>query len=535
MPSHGELVEPRYASLRGSSKMTIDALLGSAVGRYPDHPFVVDEERRFTYAEFDAEIDRAARGLMALGVKPGDRVALWMSNIWEWICTQFAVTRAGAVLCPLNTRLRTDDLSHILANSGASVVVTQPRSGDYSYIDTLAQIIQRGDLPALRHVVVARSAGPMTGSYVSWDDLIRKGKHHSQAPSPATDPALMAYILYTSGTTSYPKGVMLSHCNLNNAVNLATDLRQHDCIFLCFPLFAITGCHNAVLASLVVGGTIVLQERFEPEGALAQIQRNGCTVFAGIFYIIKEIVASPAFSPERVKSLRLANIFPRRPEHVPTLRRLGVQSVANGYGMTETCGPFTYGMGFAPEIVASEGYPWPDNELRIVGEDGRDQPPGEIGTIHVRGNQVMMGYFNRPDATSASLSEDGWFNTGDVGRVDENGLLTWVGRNSDIYKCTGFNVASLEVEEFLRQHSDIVEVAIAGVPDASKGEVGAAFVVTKSGAALSLAEIVAFCNGRIASYKIPGHAITLPSLPKTASGKIRKLELVDTYFKDRNK
>lgn len=525
---------PFYASRRGAPRITIDALFAGAVAANRDRPFVTDEERSFTYGEFEALVDSAARGLMAIGVRPGDRVALWMSNIWEWIATQFAVTRAGAVLCPLNTRLRTDDLSHILGNCGASVIVTQASSGGYSYLATLEEIMKRGELPALRHVVVCRGDGGSNGSHIGWSDLLVRGQASGQAPSPATDAGLLAYILYTSGTTSYPKGVMLSHANLNNAVNLATDLLPHDCIFLGYPLFAITGCHNAVLASLVVGGTIVLQERFDPAGAIAQIERNRCTVFAGIVYLIKEIIAAPEFQPERTKTLRLANIFPRRPEHVPALRRLGVESVANGYGMTETSGPFTYGIGFDPKVIASEGKPWPDNELRLVGEDGSDQPVGEIGTIHVRGNQVMMGYFGRPDATAASLSPDGWFNTGDVGRLDENGLLTWIGRNSDIYKCTGFNVASLEVEEFLRQHPDIQEIAIAGVPDPSKGEVGAAFIVTRSGDELPLQDLVAFCSGRIASYKIPGHALTLPELPKTASGKVRKVELVATHFKDRD-
>src|SRR5690606_23298882 len=204
----------------------------------------------------------------------------------------------------------TDDLAHILADCGAAVVVTQATSGDYSYVATLTRIMERGDLPTLRHVVVCRAEGTQNDPFISWDDLMARGKASTEVPRPASDVGLMAYILYTSGTTSYPKGVMLSHANLNNAVNLASDLRAHDRIFLCYPLFAITGCHNAVLASLVVGGAIVLQERFDPAGAIEQIERHACTVFAGIVYIINEIIASPSFSPERVQTLRLANIFP---------------------------------------------------------------------------------------------------------------------------------------------------------------------------------------------------------------------------------
>ncbi|MBT4486085.1 MAG: acyl--CoA ligase [Rhodospirillaceae bacterium] len=514
-------------------EMTVDAMFRRAVAHWPKRPFVIADGTRISYAEMEAHVEQSGRGLLALGVAPGDRVALWMSNIWEWIVVQLAVTRMGAVLTPINTRLRVDDMGHILRDCGATVLFTQGASKEFSYVEVMGEILTAlGPDTSLRHVVVARSAGStevlagaMPQLFVTWDDFMAGAEAIDDAPHPATDPGELAYILYTSGTTSLPKGVMLSHACLNHAINIAGAFQDGDITFLVYPLFAITGCHNAVLKSILLGGCIVMQERFEAAEALALIERHGCTVIGCIINVLDEIAALPDFDATQVASLRIANVFPRRPEHLDLLQRFGVAAATTGYGMTETTGPVSFIADLDPASMTSEGRPWPGDEVRLLREDGGEAEVGEDGAIIVRTRHNMIGYFNNPEATAKTIDQDGWLHTGDIGRWDAQGRLTWVGRANDIIKSSGFNFASQEVEAYLSRHAAVEEVAIVGVPDRGKGEVAAAFVVPNTGMSMELEAMRAFCAGQIASYKIPGHLFIRNELPKTASGKVRKVEL----------
>lgn len=509
---------------------TVDQMLVHARAHWPEEIFIAADGVELRYAEVGARVDALARGLTALGLAPGDRVALWMSNIWEWVVAQFAVTRCGAVLTPLNTRLRSDDLAHALRDSGARVLITQDHAGEFSYVATVRGLVEAGRVPALAHVVVARPAPGLAAPLLGWDDVLARGRAGSAEPQPAQDAQQLAYILYTSGTTSRPKGVMLSHANLNNAFRTRRRLQRGDFNFLVFPLFAITGCHNAVLGALLVGAGLVLQQRFDAEEAIDLIERYRCKALGAIVTVLPALLQAKNFRADRVASLAHLNVFPRRPQHVPLFQALGVASVSAGYGMTETAGPLTFNEDMGEAGLRTEGRPWPGTEIRIVDDAGRDLPDGSEGQILARSPQVMLGYFRQPEATAQAIDAEGWLHTGDVGRRDAEGRITWVGRRSDVYKSSGFNVASAEVEAFLAQHPAVAEVAVIGVPDADKGEVGAAFVVARPGQALDLAGLRAFCQGQIAAYKTPGHVVVLPAFPKTTSGKVRKLELRATHF-----
>ena len=511
---------------------TIDPILTVAAEQWPDRPFIIFEGRNHTYRTISECADQLARGLMALGVEPGDRVALWMSNRVEWIIAQFAVTRLGGVLVPLNTRLRSVDIAHMLRDSGSVALITQHRADGFAYIDVISEVLAEGDCPALRHVVVAAADVELEPPFIPWNKVVRDDCGATTLPEPETDAQALAYILYTSGTTGLPKGVMLSHRNLNNCFNLAGQMREGDLFFLAYPLFAITGCHNTVLATALVGGTIVLQERFEPDEAVSLIEQHRCQWFGGHITAVEQLVTCRAFTPERVASLRSGRIFPRRPQHLEILRKLGLKTAMSGFGLTESSGPLVNNSGMDPETVATEGQPWPGNEIEIRDPNGNVLPAGEEGIIFARSPQVMLGYFNNPEATAQTLVEDGWLRTGDMGRLDGDGNLIFISRYDDVYKCMGFNVAGDEVEAFLGGHPDIADVAVIGVPDASKGAVGAAFVIPKSGVDVSLADIVNFCKGRIASYKTPGHVICVPEFPRTAMGKVRKRELRSAHFSD---
>jgi fatty-acyl-CoA synthase len=509
---------------------TIDPILASATERWSERPFIHFESRSYSYREVMADAERMARALIALGIQPGDRVALWMSNRIEWIIAQFAVTRLGAVLVPLNTRLRSVDISHMLRDSGSVVLITQHRADGFNYIDVVRDVLEAGDCPDLRRVIVAAPEDDLEPFFLSWAALADMADHADTDPVPEADIHAMAYILYTSGTTGLPKGVMLSHRNLNNCFNLAGQMSDGDVFFLAYPLFAITGCHNTILATALVGGTVVLQERFDPDEAVTLIERHQCTWIGGHITAIEQLVSCSTFAPERIASLHSGRIFPRRPQHLPLLRKLGLKSAMSGFGLTESSGPLVNNSGLDEATVSTEGRPWPGNEIQIRDPDGAVLPTGEDGIIFAKSPQIMLGYFNNPDATARTLVDGGWLRTGDMGRLDADGNLTFISRYDDVYKCMGFNVAGDEVEAFLVDHPGIAEVAVIGVADDRKGAVGAAFLITEPNTVVSLEDVVEFCKGRIASYKTPGHVICVPAFPRTAMGKVRKRELRHMHF-----
>jgi fatty-acyl-CoA synthase len=509
---------------------TIDPILASATERWAERPFIHFEGQSYSYGEVMADADRIARGLIALGVRSGDRVALWMSNRIEWIIAQFAVTRLGAVLVPLNTRLRSVDISHMLRDSGSVALITQHSAEGFNYIDVVREVLKEGGCPDLKRVIVAAPEGELESIFLSWAALADMADHADTDPVPETDINAMAYILYTSGTTGLPKGVMLSHRNLNNCFNLAGQMSDGDVFFLAYPLFAITGCHNTILATALVGGTVVLQERFDPDEAVTLIEEFQCTWIGGHITAIEQLVGCSTFAPERVAHLQCGRIFPRRPQHLPLLRKLGLNSAMSGFGLTESSGPLVNNSGLDEETVSTEGRPWPGNEIQIRDPDGAILPAGEDGLIFAKSPQIMLGYFNNPEATARTLVDNGWLRTGDMGRLDADGNLTFISRYDDVYKCMGFNVAGDEVEAFLIDHPGIAEVAVIGVSDDRKGAVGAAFLILEPGAVVSLEDVVEYCKGRIASYKTPGHIICVPAFPRTAMGKVRKRELRETHF-----
>lgn len=506
---------------------TVDGIFAAAVGRWPDRHFIETAEGSLTYAEVDRLAGFVAHALVRSGVKSGDRVAVWMSNIWEWVVVQFAVTKIGAVLTPINTRLRKEDLRQVLSDSGAKVLFTQALTKGFSYLDVLNEFDPlRAAFPNLERVIVARPEGPLPAYCTDWDSLVKEGEavHGSVRVQPETNVDRMAYILYTSGTSSLPKGVMLSHRNLNNCFNMLWDFRDGEKLFLGYPLFAITGCHNAVLGMALLGGCLVLQETFDAVEANELIQARSCTSIGAIFGVVKDIADASNFDRDKSPALRHVVVFPRHASQIGVYRKLGVETASVAYGLTETTGCVVYTSDLSEENMSCVGQLLPEVELKILGKDGSLVVPGEQGEIYVRGPSVMLGYFNKPEETAKSIV-DGWLRTGDAGFMDTEGRLTFVSRLSDIYKCSGFNVASAEVEAFVAGHPAVAEVSVIGVPDPDRYEVGAAYVVLNPNAELTLGELQAFCRGRIASYKVPGHLRVVDALPKTASGKVRKAAL----------
>lgn len=530
----------RHADLHGKDSAgaitlerpsTIDSILVRRAARCPDAPFLHFEGACWTFQEVDTAVNRTAIALLELGVKPGERIALWMSNCPEWVIAQFAATRLGAILVPLNTRLRRDDLAYALSDCGARAVFTQANSAGFSYVELLQDILDANLCPELRHIVIAKEDGvDLTPPMMGWRALQEIGANSAMQPCPADQPSDLAYIAYTSGTTSAPKGAMLSHTNLNNAYNIAEVYFEGDTVFVTFPLFAVTGCHNTVLAAVIAGVSLVLQERFDPIEALTLIEKHKCTVFNGMIHSLKEVGAALDVNSKQIKTLRHANVFPRGLENQPLFAKFKFATAGTGYGMTETSGPVTHAIDPIDNFSPGAGMPWAGNVVRVVGADGNDVEPGEVGVILVRSSQVMLGYYNKPEATEKAISTDGWLNTGDMGFLTEEGVLSWIGRNDDVYKTSGFNVSGMEVEAFLAGHPKLADVAVVGVPDDKKGAAGAAFVIPKPGEEITMGDIEVFCRGRIASHKIPSHVISVSSFPCTTNGKVRKLQLRAEHF-----
>lgn len=497
-------------------------LLRSVVDSHGERPFIFDGERTVTYAEFWDTALHVARCLRTAGVEPGDRVALWLSNRLEWIVSQFAVTFAGGVLVALNTRLRAEDLAHALDDCGAKLLITQARSGGHDFAGLLAGILDRTQL---RTVVLVDAEGTaLPAGHLTWEALVAEPGDQYDIPQTALDD--IAYLLYTSGTTSRPKGVMLTHRSLNNSRNVARRLRDGEVTFVGFPLFALTGCQNAVLAAVACGGAVIVRESFDGAAALRDIQRHGATHYAGPAPLVEALAeALPQGAPPVLES---ASVMPYSVQQAPTWKRLGLRWVATGYGMTESGGPATIAEIEVGQQAHSNGRPFPGNRVRIVDESGQVLGPDQVGHVLLYTPHRMLGYWRQPEATAGVLHQDGWLRTGDIGTMSSAGDFTWVGRDKDVYKSSGFIVASQEVESFLSQHPDVDQVAVVPMPDPLKGEVGWAFVVLAPGVD-EVPDLRAFCRQRIASYKTPARVVTVESLPLTATGKVRKTELRERF------
>jgi long-chain acyl-CoA synthetase len=475
------------------------------------------QDRSLTYGELDARVDAAAGALQHLGVEPGDRVALVLGNVPAFVEAHFGALRAGATVVPLNTGLTADELHHALSDSGATVVVGMP-----AVADVLLDL--REAIATLEHVVVAGGDAAIEIVAPRWRDLLDEER-------PCTDverrPDELAALVYTSGTTGRPRGAMLTRRNLaaNQDQSLAGRFRieASDTVLLVLPLFHIYALNVGLGTCVRVGATMVLVERFDPVGSLADIERCGVTIVLGAppMYVAWLNVPGDA---DAMASVRLA-VSGAAPLPRPVLDRFrdrfGI-TIEEGYGLTEAA-PSVTSNSTAPEPRAGTvGMPLPGVELRLVGDDGEDVTPGDPGEVWVRGENVFQGYWNDDEASRAALTPDGWLRTGDVGVFDDDGYLRLVDRKQDLIIVSGFNVYPREVERVLYQHDAVAECAVVGVPHPYTGEAVKAFVVPREGAEISEDDVAAFCRSLLARYKCPGSVEVVDELPHTATGKVRR-------------
>ena len=511
---------------------TIPEVVRRADALFGDREGIVDGDVRLSFHELAAEIDRAARSFIASGVEPGERIALWAPNVYEWAVAAFAVHSVGAVVIPINTRFKGEEAAYILEASGARRLFTVTDFLDTNYVDLLRTGSAAVDLP---DVVVLRGGVPDGCS--SWDDFMRRGTdvgpEESERRAAAVRADDLSDVLFTSGTTGKPKGAMLMHGPSIRAFNSWSDvvgLREGDRYLIVNPFFHAFGLKAGLLASLLKGATIVPHPIFDVPSVMRRVAEERITMLPGPPAIFQTILNHPELDDFDLSSLRLsvtgAAAIPT--EMIIAMReRLGFENVVTGYGLTEAHGIATMCRhdDDAETIAKTSGRAIPDVEVRLVDDEGVDVAAGEPGEVLVRGYNLMRGYLDDAEATADAIDADGWLHTGDIAVADAAGNIAITDRKKDMFIVGGFNAYPAEIENVMNGHPGVAQVAIVGVPDARLGEVGMAFVIPTTGVVTDPEDLVSWCRERMANYKVPRHVEFVEALPLNASGKVLKYDL----------
>lgn len=513
--------------------MRLHDIIAEGARDYPQNVALIFRDQPTTYAELAVAVQRLAAGFVALGIHPGDKIALLLPNCTPFVYAYYAAAQVGAVAVPANPLLKSAELEYIWRDCGAKLVVTAPP------LLPGVQAVQQ-HLPELRHVVSISPREEMPDSaladaipgFTTLQTVLAQGAQtlasgeKTSALVPERDENECAVIIYTSGTTGHPKGAMLSHRNLTRNIEQVQAALQFDAgdrfltVLPLFHSFAGTVCQNVALA---VGSASVLHENFHPGRALEAIEKHRITIFAGVPAMFQALLAFPAERDYDLSSLRLI-VSGGAPAPAAMLEALETRfgiPVLEGDGPTE-CSPVTAVNRLeGPRKVGSIGLPLPGVEMAIFDDDDNRLPPETIGEIVVRGDNVMLGYWNQPEATAEAM-RNGWYHTGDLGKVDADGFFTIVDRKKDMIITAGLNVYPREIEEVLLTHSAVADAAVIGLPDALRGEEVVAVVMQKPGTAVTERELVSFCRERLANFKVPRRVLFRETLPRSGTGKTLK-------------
>ncbi len=509
---------------------TIPALIAAAARQHPQSIAIQEEGTQLSYAALDALRIEAARALISVGIQAGDRVALWAPNCHEWVAAALGIHSSGAILVPINTRMKGTEAADILEQSGARLLFC---IGEFLN-DYFPALLHGQKMLALERIVVI---GKVRAPNLSWQDFLALAGQTPAAVAleraAAVKPDDLSDIMFTSGTTGRPKGVMTCHGQNIRAFDewsRAVDLQAEDRYLIINPFFHSFGYKAGWMAALMRGCTIFPLAVFDTDGVLAMIGRDRISFLPGSPTLFLSMLAHPRLKQYDLSSLRVAvtgaaAIAPSMIRRM--LNELGFKIVVTAYGLTECCGVATIcdRDADAETIATTSGRALPGIELRCVDEGGKPVAAGHSGEVVIRGYNVMQGYFNNAEATRETIDADGWLHTGDIGVLDERGNLRITDRLKDMYIVGGFNCYPAEVERIMTGHPAIAQVAVIGVPDERQGEVGKAFVVLRPGAELSAADLVTWSRNVMANYKVPRHIEFVSALPTNASGKVLKYQL----------
>ncbi len=513
-----------------SLPQTLPGLIKAAAQNHPQRIAIREPGSELSFAVLDALRLQVARALIASGIEAGDRIALWAPNCHEWVAAALGIHSAGAILIPVNTRMKGVEAADILEQSGARLLFC---IGEFLN-DYFPDMIRGQNTPALERVVVL---GKAHAGDLGWAEFLRQGEQTPEAAAleraAAVRPEDISDIMFTSGTTGRPKGVMTCHGQNIRAFDewsRCTDLQADDRYLIINPFFHSFGYKAGWLAALMRGCTIYPLAVFDTDSVLTLIGRERISFLPGSPTLFLSFLAHPKLKDFDLSSLRVAvtGAAAIAPSMIHRMRdELGFKVVVTAYGLTECCGVATIcdRDADAETIAHTSGRAMPGIELRCIDEEGKEVPAGSEGEVVMRGYNVMQGYFNNPEATADTIDRDGWLHTGDIGILDAHGNLKITDRLKDMYIVGGFNCYPAEVERILTAHPAIAQVAVIGVPDERQGEVGKAFVVLRSGATLDAAGLIAWARENMANYKVPRHVAIVEALPMNASGKVLKFQL----------
>lgn len=535
---------------------TIPALLSETAARVPEHDAAVFPASglRWTYAQFAREVDRLAGGLLALGLEPSDRIGIWAPNRPEWLLTQFATARIGAILVCINPAYRTGELEYALTKVGCRALIAAPRFKSSDYFGMLATLapelatsepghLRATRLPALR-VVVGMGDVPPPGM-LAFDEVVTMGDRVAPSRLEASTAGLLPTdpinIQFTSGTTGSPKGACLTHRNIVNNARFVTDTMQFtDADRLCIPVpfYHCFGMVMGTLGCVTKGATMVIPgEGFEAGATLEAVSKERCTALYGVPTMFVAQLQHPDFARYDLSSLR-TGIMAGAPCPAEIMRRvqrqMHMQGVTIAYGMTETA-PVSFQS--APDDplearVSTVGRIHPHVEVKIVDEAGAPVPVGIQGELWTRGYSVMQGYWNEAEKTAESIDAEGWMHTGDLATMNAEGYVAITGRLKDMILRGGENIYPREIEEFLYTHPDIATAQIFGIPDETYGETVCAFIVLHAGHTTTDEDIRAFCRDGIAHFKVPTHIRFVQDVPMTVTGKPQKFVMREQMMRD---
>jgi fatty-acyl-CoA synthase len=521
----------------------------------PEREYLVysDRDFRLTWSEFDKRVNDMAAGFLAVGVGKGDHIGIWATNVPDWLTIFYASAKIGAVLVTVNTNYKLHEAEYLLDNADIHTLCITEGVFDGSYVDMVYSLLPelkdapRGRLkskrfPTLRNVVFIGQE-KYRGMY-NTAEILLLGKNSGVGRLNEIKATVNCHdvvnMQYTSGTTGFPKGVMLTHHNIvNNGLFTGDGMKftERDKLCCCVPLFHCFGVVLATMNCLTHGSTQVMVERFDPLLVLASVSRERCTALYGVPTMFIAELEHPMFDLFDVSSLR-TGIMAGALCPIELMRRvtekLHITHITSVYGLTESSPGMTHSIteDSFEERCTTVGRDYPETEVKVLNpETGEECAVGEQGEMCCRGYLVMKGYYRNPEATAIVIDKNGWLHSGDLGVKDEKGFYRITGRIKDIIIRGGENIYPREIEEYLYKIPAVKDVQVAAIPDRKYGEVPGAFIILKEGETLSEEEVRDFCRGQIARYKIPRHIFFVEEFPMTGSGKIQKYKLKDIGLK----
>lgn len=516
---------------------TLSQVLSETTRAFPQRDAVIYQGCKISYQELNERVNQLARGLIELGVQKEEKVGLWMPNVPRWVIAYFAIARIGAVVVPMNTRYKSHEVHYILEDSEATTLFMADTFVGIDYREMIGEI--RGDLPGLKHIIIRGKKG---SNMHTFDEVVALGASHLEdgkidKREVLCNPRDNVFILYTSGTTGNPKGAMLSHHNIAENARQVTQVlhtSEKDTFLLAVPFFHCFGCVMGIMGAITWGASLVPMSVFKAKEALELIEKEKVSILYGVptmFVLELEEYRKGKEDGSKydVSSLR-TGIMAGAPCPVEVMRgtmeELGC-NVSIAYGLTESSPVITMTR-FDDSLerrVETVGRALHGIEVKITDDDRWSLPPGEMGELTCRGYNVMLGYYKMPGKTAEVIDEEGWLYSGDLATMDEEGYVKIVGRKKDMLITGGFNVYPAEIEEYLFTNPKVQNVSVVGVPDEVMGEVAIAYIIPREGVSIYQQEIVDFCMGKIANFKVPRYVEIVEEFPMTQSGKIQKFRL----------